>query len=706
MLRRTVTPLVFSCGAFRHSLAFRQKRPAAEGRTSTANKSSFAGSLGANFKQELAKGAMGAKLGKLTPTASSKPVLVEPPAYEETALTVGRRNTAKEVARQEEEGDTASSEPLLSNPFRNIHDYVVRSYRLDQVLAKSTGQDLVFARQEKKSTAFSFITLCKNSLFYKGHWMCAPDLRDLYNTSRLKSNHQRLLSKTSDDDGSTTRRFYNPTVGLGAPQLHADYALIVAQRLLLFPDSNRHFHAVVGREGVPCDFFADIDLPNETHESGEKILLEIISYLEVRLPGIGFTHPFFLVLANENSMKGGRKGKVSYHLHVRSMTHLLARFEAKGVEEVYQKLHRKNIQMVTGAYRSVTLEKEKKRGKKGGDDGVVDTEDDMEDDLSDLVKAVEEGPPKEKPGALVESKLASKVIAFQDFRIVKLIAEEINQTLGKNVIDLNCYRTNGMLRCAFNYKIASTNNNEVDLAKYTHKGKSAEDKEDNNNSSNSSGGRLVPFTQSQSGNGELQAKLDATNKVLRHLSDPEVLELSFCTRHMEGDASNLKNINSYVKRNFSITAPANSSVKVKHEYQLYRTYLTNKHHFKSIKPRHVLGPLYNVQQEFDMYGNLVSPFLTEKAKWKRFKTAVEKLHHLPPHAAEGFDTWVRVGLALHNFSNEDHVFEEWVKFSLRCPTKFSRETCRKKWTQFERNPDALNWRRGFNYLYHTIWRGL
>jgi hypothetical protein len=110
--------------------------------------------------------------------------------------------------------------------------------------------------------------------------------------------------------------------------------------------------------------------------------------------------------------------------------------------------------------------------------------------------------------------------------------------------------------------------------------------------------------------------------------------------------------------------------------------------------------------DVDEHGNPVSRFMSDSAKWRRYNSAVLKLRKLPAKASIDFGTWVRTGLALHNFSPDEAQFEEWVRFSLKCPQKFSREACVKKWAQFERNPDKANWRRGYNYLTVTIWRHL
>ncbi|RNF18732.1 DNA repair protein RAD50 [Trypanosoma conorhini] len=465
----------------------------------------------------------------------------------------------------------------LTNPFLGLHDHITRSYRLDQLLAVARPEDVLIGRQETKSGAFSFIR------FETGPQFLA---------------HNAKSSSTPQSDAVA----------------HDDCALVVAERLLAFPPHMRHFHSVCGRENVPCDFFADVDLPNETPASGEKLLMEMLNYLEVRLQGIGFHQPSFLVLTNEVPSAE----KVSYHVHARSMG---APDEAAAA---------------------------------AADD------DDGDDAAAGNAEAAGSGLSQRKRGRREAAAVAKKkpkpkkIIAFQDYRVVKLLAEEVNTTLGRTVVDDQCYRTNGMLRCAFSSKIVPSPSGGVVRPK---------------------GKRLIPMLKAQ--DTALQRRLNDMAAYLHTLSDAEILERTFGTR----------------------SAPVTESHRAD-------TVKDASRRFKLLRARHVLGPRESQAVEFDAYGNAVSVYLTEGAKWRRFKAVIDKLRRMPPRSAESYDVWVRVGLALHNFSNEDHVFEEWVRFSLKCPQKYSRESCRKKWQQFERNPDALNWRRGFNYLNTTVWRSV
>ncbi|ESL06836.1 hypothetical protein TRSC58_05483 [Trypanosoma rangeli SC58] len=468
----------------------------------------------------------------------------------------------------------------LTNPFLGLHDHITRSYRLDQLLAVVRPEDVLLGRQEMKSGAFSFI--------------------------RFETGPQFLAQNAKSS-----------SVPRSSAATHNDCALVVAERLLAFPPHMRHFHTVCGRENVPCDFFADVDLPNETPASGEKLLLEMLNYLEVRLQGIGFHQPSFLVFTNEVPSAD----KVSYHVHARSLALPDKATEAEADAEEEEE-----------------------------DDDVnhnVGKDETLRKGLFQRKQSKQKETPAKKPKP-------RKIVAFQDYRVVKLLADEVNTTLGRNMVDEQCYRTNGMLRCAFSSKIVPSPNGGVVRPK---------------------GKQLVPMLKAQ--DAALQRRLNDMAAYLDTLSEAEILERTFGTRFV----------------------PVTESHRTD-------TVKDSSRSFKLIRARHVLGPKEAGAVEFDAYGNAVSVYLTEGAKWRRFKTVIDKLRRMPPRSAESYDVWVRVGLALHNFSNEDHVFEEWVRFSLKCPQKYSRESCRKKWQQFERNPDALNWRRGFNYLNSTVWRSL
>ncbi|KPA75730.1 putative mitochondrial primase 2 [Leptomonas pyrrhocoris] len=580
--------------------------------------------------------------------------------------------------------DYQTSLQILTNPFRGLHGDVARSYRIDQLLEDSTPEDVMLARQERKSTAFSFLRFKAGENFYKAHWASLPEVQNqLDHTLRASPPARGSANATTPYVRGTPipgLTLFNNDLGLQNPFVQCSYPLILAQRMLLFPDHLRQFHAICGRENVPCDFFADIDLPGESAAGAETALLEVLNYLEVRLPGVGFTDPFFLVLTN--AVPG--RDKVSYHVHARSMSYLQER----------QRRAEHGIGLEGDSSKSKSASKSRK-GKKNTaasahdeDEAEMESEGDEYDDLSDMVNVVDNSSASGKKG----SGGLTRLVAFQDYRTVKLIGDEVNQTLGRDVIDTNCYRPNGMLRCAFSSKLPSAQDHDFHAQKQ---------QEGHGAAAAAARKRLVPLV--TAGDPALQKRLTEMEAVLRTMTDPEILEMTFCTRHTDHDGKVQRLLHEHAKKLVILDshAPAGSEAQRRSAAVLQATL---KHRWKLIRPRHILGPQAAQAVEYDAYGNVVSPFLTEGAKWRRYKAVTAKLRKLPPRAAESYDVWVRVGLALHNFSNEDNCFEEWVLFSLKSPQKYSREVCRKKWMQFERNPDALNWRRGYNYLNSTVWR--
>ncbi|KPI82867.1 putative primase 2 [Leptomonas seymouri] len=632
----------------------------------------------------------------------AKRVLLTPPTKAETAAAAAKIDKAAadaEVGDGDASGSTTTSTAdaaanttddyqkslqILTNPFRGLHGDVARSYRIDQLHEGAKPEDIMLARQERKSTAFSFLRFKAGESFYKGHWESLPEIQQHLNNT---------LSAHAPVPGSSTSTtpyvrgtpipgltLFNNDLGLHSPLVQCSYPLILAQRMLLFPDHMRQFHSICGREGVPCDFFADIDLPGESAAGAEKVLMEVLDYLEVRLPGVGFTDPFFLVVTN--AVPGS--DKMSYHVHARSMTYQQERMQRaeQGIEPESSSSRRKStlkIKKCRKGSRAGTREEE--------DAAEMESDVDDYDDLSDMVNVVDSDSAADKKRCGGSTKL----IAFQDFRTVKLIGDEVNQTLGREVIDINCYRPNGMLRCAFSSKLPSMQDHDFYAQQQDRHGAAAA----------AARKRLVPLVTAR--DPALQKRLSEMEAVLRTMTDPEIMEMTFCTRHTDHDAKLQRLVHEHAKKLVVLDshAPAGSEAQKRSAEVLQAT---SKHRWKLIRPHHILGPQAKQAMEYDAYGNVVSPFLTEGAKWRRYKAVTAKLRRLPPRAAESYDVWVRVGLALHNFSNEDNCFEEWVLFSLKSPQKYSREVCRKKWMQFERNPDALNWRRGYNYLNSTVWR--
>lgn len=621
---------------------------------------------------DAAAGSLSSSAAAATTTSSS----VEDMTLNDTAAVAASSSSNSD--------DDHKSLHMLTNPLRGLHGAVARSYRIDQLMEDATPDDVLLARQERKSTAFSFLRFKAGDEFYKGHWTSLPEMqKQLDDTLRLHTPTRGSLAATTTTPyvrgtpipGLT---LFNNDLGLQSPLVQCSYPLILAQRMLLFPDHLRHFHAICGREDVPCDFFADVDLPGESAADAEKALLEVLNYLDVRLPGIGFTDPFFLVLTNAVPSTD----KMSYHVHARSMTYVQERKARAELEDGDS-----GSGDGGGQRKSAQKSKRSKKSSAARDDEADDEADDY-DDLSDMVNVVDNtAAGAKKTGG------STRLIAFQDYRTVKLVSDEVNQTLGRDVIDMNCYRPNGMLRCAFSSKLPSAQNHDL-YSQQQHQDRHGA-------AAAAARKRLVPLVTAS--DSALQRRLTEMESVLRSMTDPEILEMTFCTRHMDHDAKLQRLVHDHAKSLVILDshAPAGSAARQQSAAVLQAT---RKHKWKLIRPRHILGPQATQAVEYDAYGNVVSPFLTEGAKWRRYKAVTAKLRKLPPRAAESYDVWVRVGLALHNFSNEDNCFEEWVLFSLKSPQKYSRDVCRKKWLQFERNPDALNWRRGYNYLNSTVWR--
>eukprot|EP00796_Vickermania_ingenoplastis_P012226 gene12226-8413_t len=726
----------------------------------------------------------------------------------------------------------------VANPFKGLHDHLRRSYRLDEVLAEADRDAVVLAKQEPKTGVFSYLTLEAGLDTYKKHWMVKYALREHHDNAFLRRDEDEEAGGCPDEeaapseargrrggkrksaskqagkayrsealeaitssgdlivpealDGGNSRTMGSAAAdyvladpvhawgGLGWEYslIDVDYSLLLAQRLLLFPSSQRHFHALCGRQDVPCDFFADLDLPDVSQEEAEKILVEVLDYLEIRLPGVGFTDPFFLVLTNEapedmiiatnssgeqgpsqsrntppSAARHEKRTKVSYHLHARSMTYVHDR-EQRPMEELMKALKKQRQRRAAAGKGKKRSDLAKGGRKRKGAAAEANSEETAAESAEDDVEGGEGAATAEPVTVKVAApRGATKVIAFQDYRSVKLIADEINQTLGFTVVDEACYRTHGSLRCAFSRKTPPNATSAVLAASAASCGSAlVMNSSSSSSSSQMSGGvnslstsssgspsgavrhniqpALVPLQIQKDMNVELKKKLQEMHEVVNTLSAPEILSLTFCTRHLHhGGIPTLTALQEYLSVGTMTTSSHTGTLVAPPSSAVFRA--ATVHAFKLVRPAAILGPQAAAQwmdgqanarqvlgpdglplprpqasthMEYDAYGNAVSPYLTEAAKWRRYKSVIGKLQHVPPRAATSFDIWVRIGLALHNFSNEEHVFEEWVKFSLKCPEKYSRDACRKKWLQFERNPDALNWRRGFNYLNQTLWR--
>ena len=281
---------------------------------------------------------------------------------------------------------------------------------------------------------------------------------------------------------------------------------------------------------------------------------------------------------------------------------------------------------------------------------------------------------------------------FEDFRAPRALAENINMSIGSAVIDTGCYRQSGSLRTAFSAKAGPT-------ASYN---------------------RFMPM---QAHDAELKRRL----LEMSDMSPDHILERSLVTR-------DIRAVKGTLPPTPSVTVSTPAAPKKGKKGAKKASASAQEQQGDIVATTHVPGPLriFNgrggVVGEMnkrgtkglrkvcvDAAGQAVPRFFREEVKWLRYKMAIEKLHALPSAAAADYGVWVRVGLALHNFGTESFLYREWLRFSMKCPEKFDRDACEKKWKQFGQesrtsalNPDfeKENWRRGYNYLTSTVWRDI
>jgi hypothetical protein len=60
----------------------------------------------------------------------------------------------------------------------------------------------------------------------------------------------------------------------------------------------------------------------------------------------------------------------------------------------------------------------------------------------------------------------------------------------------------------------------------------------------------------------------------------------------------------------------------------------------------------------------------------------EALARLATWRAEGYDSWLLVGMALHSFGEGDELLDLWDEWSKRCPSKYEDGACECKWATF------------------------
>lgn len=242
-------------------------------------------------------------------------------------------------------------------------------------------------------------------------------------------------------------------------------------------------------------------------------------------------------------------------------------------------------------------------------------------------------------------------LCFEDYVGVRAVAEHINAKVSLALFDLHCYRSKGMLRLPFNGK--SRRQNDAHEARHSLE-------------------PVLSFPPSAEGN-----RLRSATASSAALSRPQIVSKAFCLRE-----------------EYALTKPSLWKELKGAAHAVPRGTL-----FPNVASRGSSRPA-----EFDEAGRKIPAFLAEATKPRRYQEVVKSVRSMPTRCADHYDQWIRVGLALHNFGSEDKYFEEWVTFSLRCPNKFSRESCRKMWNKFVRHPDHTNWRRGYNYLTKTIYR--
>lgn len=253
--------------------------------------------------------------------------------------------------------------------------------------------------------------------------------------------------------------------------------------------------------------------------------------------------------------------------------------------------------------------------------------------------------------------------AFTDFRAVRGIADSVNASMGAPIIDMSCYRYNGTLRTAFCAKVARPLGSASAGGAATAMGTSRVC-------------HLVPY---EAKDAELARRL----RGMTEMSPEQIFEASLATRQIPTES-------------FPTAQPL-------------RLFSGVGKHSKLAKHLRSSGLNTCEAEEVDEGAAAASKahrFLREDVKWLRYKNAVKKARQLPLSAAEDYQTWISVGLALRSFGSEANIFEEWMRFSAKCPAKYSRDVCEAKWLTFGNGSDADNWRRGYNYLTSTVWRQL
>jgi hypothetical protein len=170
-----------------------------------------------------------------------------------------------------------SAGPSGASPFADLQEHMRRSYKLDTVL-QQTPHGMVLGKQEN-TTTYSFV-------------------------------------------GFEGVRFQT-----------------IAECMMRVPVEHRTFHAICGRAGVPCDFFGDIDLPNNIGDSqAEHMLVQSIGAITSKVDlvlsrrGVPTQRPEVLLLRNIHAAT-----KKSMHLHIRFPTACFSDF--RSVRHVAEKMN-------------------------------------------------------------------------------------------------------------------------------------------------------------------------------------------------------------------------------------------------------------------------------------------------------------------------------------------------------------------------------
>jgi P4 family phage/plasmid primase-like protien len=69
-----------------------------------------------------------------------------------------------------------------------------------------------------------------------------------------------------------------------------------------------------------------------------------------------------------------------------------------------------------------------------------------------------------------------------------------------------------------------------------------------------------------------------------------------------------------------------------------------------------------------------------KGNQANIEMATELLKLLNPNRAKGYEDWITLGWCLHNIDNS--LLDDWIDFSLKCPDKFVKGECEKRWKEF------------------------